>query len=178
MDLDYANGLSILDETVSKINEFLEVWRVQGVSISLKIDVKKTKSLKLGQVKMKLSRLVTKRLIKWTASLTCVVLLIKTVGPMKMIKIEQPMLSMFVFKSCKRAWKNRKIILRTKITLLKATVMIAVKYGSKAWAIRKREELYVFQRDYLRIVLTTQLTDYIQTVGCMKNKVETPFLEL
>ena len=48
LDLDYADDLSILDESVSKMNEFLEVLRVQGAKIGLKIIVKKTKSLTLG----------------------------------------------------------------------------------------------------------------------------------
>ena len=48
LDLDYADDLSILDESVSKMNEFLEVLRVQGAKIGLKINVKKTKSLRLG----------------------------------------------------------------------------------------------------------------------------------
>ena len=42
-----ADDLSILDESASKINEYLEVLRVQAASIGLKINVKKTKSLTL-----------------------------------------------------------------------------------------------------------------------------------
>ena len=42
LDLDYADDLSILDESVSKMNEFLEVLPVQGAKIGLKINVKKT----------------------------------------------------------------------------------------------------------------------------------------
>ena len=48
LDLDYADGLSILDESLSKMNELLEVLQVQGTRIGLKIKVKKTKSLRLG----------------------------------------------------------------------------------------------------------------------------------
>ena len=48
LDLDYADDLSILDESVSKMNEFLEVLRVQGARIGSKINVKKIKSLRLG----------------------------------------------------------------------------------------------------------------------------------
>ena len=44
LDLDYADDLSILDESVSKINEFLGVLRVQGSRIGLKINAKKTKA--------------------------------------------------------------------------------------------------------------------------------------
>ena len=33
LDLDFADNLSILDESVSKMNEFLEVLRVQGAKI-------------------------------------------------------------------------------------------------------------------------------------------------
>ena len=45
LDLDYANDLCILDESVSKMNKILEALRVQGARIGLKINVKKTKSL-------------------------------------------------------------------------------------------------------------------------------------
>ena len=48
LDLDYADDLSILDESVSKMNEVLDVLRVQGGKIGLKINVKRTKSLRLG----------------------------------------------------------------------------------------------------------------------------------
>ena len=47
MDSDYADDLSILDESVSKMNKPLEIFRVQGVRIGFKINVKKTKSLRL-----------------------------------------------------------------------------------------------------------------------------------
>ena len=38
--LDYADGLSILDESLSKTNGLLEVLRVQGPGIGLNINVK------------------------------------------------------------------------------------------------------------------------------------------
>ena len=46
--LDYADDLSILNEIVSKMNELLEILRVQSARIGLKINVKKTKSLRSG----------------------------------------------------------------------------------------------------------------------------------
>ena len=42
------DDLSILDESVSKMNEFLEVLQVQSARTGLKINVKKTKSIRLG----------------------------------------------------------------------------------------------------------------------------------
>ena len=48
LDLDYADDLSILDESMIKMNEVLAVLQVQGAKIGLKINVKKTKSLRLG----------------------------------------------------------------------------------------------------------------------------------
>ena len=48
LDLVYADDLSLLDESVSKMNELLEVLQVQGARIGLKINVKRTKSLRLG----------------------------------------------------------------------------------------------------------------------------------
>ena len=46
LDLDYVDDLSILDESLTKINEVLEILRVQGTRIDLKINFKKNKSLK------------------------------------------------------------------------------------------------------------------------------------
>jgi len=68
-----------------------------------------------------------------------------------------------VFSQLKKVWKNRKISLKTKIRISEATVMTVVKYGSEAWALQKADEnlLDVFQRNCLRIVLGTQLTDRI-----------------
>ena len=52
---------------------------------------------------------------------------------------------------------------QTKIRILEATVMTVVKYSSEAWTLRKADEnlLDVFQRNCLRIVLGTRLTDRI-----------------
>ena len=47
MDLDYVDDLSILEESLSKMNELLEVLRVQGTRICLKTNAKKTESLTL-----------------------------------------------------------------------------------------------------------------------------------
>ena len=47
LELDYTDDLSILDESVSKMDELLEVLRVQRARIGLKINVKKNKVLRL-----------------------------------------------------------------------------------------------------------------------------------
>ena len=73
------DNLSIIDENVSKMNELLEVLRVQDARIGLKINFKKTKFT---------MTLVTKKLISWAASLTLVVILVKTVGAVKRLKVE------------------------------------------------------------------------------------------
>ena len=53
--------------------------------------------------------------------------------------------------------------LQAKTRRLEATVLTVVKYGSEAWALRKADEdlLDVLQRNCLRIVLGTQVTDRI-----------------
>ena len=48
LDLDYADDLSILDESVRKINEILEVMQVKSARIGLKINIQKSKSLWQG----------------------------------------------------------------------------------------------------------------------------------
>ena len=47
LDLHFADDLSILDECVSEMNEVSEFLQVQGARIGLKINAKKTKSLRL-----------------------------------------------------------------------------------------------------------------------------------
>ena len=42
LDLNYADDFNILEESASKMNELLEVLRVQGARIGLKINVKTT----------------------------------------------------------------------------------------------------------------------------------------
>ena len=88
LDLDYADDLSIIDESIGKINELLEVLRFLNAKIGLKINVKKIKSLRLGRSKDENVTLIVKRLIRWAASLNLVVLLVKTVGAVKMLKVE------------------------------------------------------------------------------------------
>ena len=71
------------------MNEFLEVLRVQGARIGLKVNVKKTKSLRLGISEDEQVTLGNeKRLIRLGASVTLVVLLVKMVGAVKMLKVE------------------------------------------------------------------------------------------
>ena len=76
-----------------------------------------------------------------------------------------------VFSQLKKVWKNRKISLQTQIRILEATVMTVVKYGSEAWTLRKADEnlLDVFQRNCLRIVLGTRLTDRISNTSLYEN---------
>ena len=50
LNLDYPDNLSILDETLSKMNDHLEVLRFQVARIGLKINVIKTKLLRLGVI--------------------------------------------------------------------------------------------------------------------------------
>ena len=67
------------------------------------------------------------------------------------------------FSQLKKVWKNRKISLQTNIIILEGTVMTVVKYGSETRALQKVDEdlLDVFQRNCLRIVLGTRLTNRI-----------------
>ena len=56
-----------------------------------------------------------------------------------------------VFLQLKKAWKNRKISLQTKIRILEGAVMTVIKYGSEAWTLQKVDEdlLDVFQRRHI-----------------------------
>ena len=154
LDLDYADDLSILDESLSKMNEFLEV--------GLKINVKKTKSLRLGISEDEKVTLGNEKIDQVGSFNYLGMFISKDGGSSEDVK-SRVAKAQGVFSQLKKVWKNRKISLQTKIRILEATVMTVVKYGSEAWTLRKADGnlLDVFQRNCLRIVLGTRLTDRI-----------------
>jgi hypothetical protein len=83
------------------------------VQIGLKINVKKNKLLRLGLSESEKMMLGNKKIVH----LYSFAFLAKTRG---------------VFSQLKKVWKNRHIILQTKIRILEAKVVTGVKYGSKA----------------------------------------------
>ena len=66
------------------------------LELELKINFKKTKSLRLGISENEKVMLVTKRLIRVAVSPTLAVLLVKTVGAVKMLKVVYPRLGVFL----------------------------------------------------------------------------------
>ena len=60
------------------MNEYFEVLLVQGARIDSKINVKMTKSLRLGISEDEKVELSNERLLRWATSFTLVVLLVKT----------------------------------------------------------------------------------------------------
>jgi hypothetical protein len=92
LDLDYSDDLGILDESVSKMNELLEVLQVQGARIGTKINVKQTKLLRLGiskDEKVMLGNVKINQVNSFTY-LGSRLLLVKMVHAVKMLKIEGP----------------------------------------------------------------------------------------
>jgi hypothetical protein len=87
LDLDYGDHLSMLDESENKKNGLLEVLRIQGVRISLKINIKKTKLLR-RRISEKGKVTLGNEKIKLTASLTLVVLLVTRGGAVNNLRIE------------------------------------------------------------------------------------------
>ena len=158
LDLDYADDLSILDESVSKMNEFLEVLRVQGATIGLKINVKKSKSLRLGIGEDEKVTLGFEKIDQVGGFTYLDSTFSKDGGSSEDVK-SRIAKAQGVFSQLKKSLEN----LTTKIRILEAKGMTVVKYGSEAWALRKEDEnlLDVSQRNCLRIFLGTWLTDPI-----------------
>ena len=123
------------------MNEFLEVLRVQGHRIYLKINVKKTESLTLG---ISEDEKVTSgnEKIDQVASFTYLGSIIsKDSGSSEDVK-SRIAKAQGIFSQLKKVWKNGNISLQTKIRILEATVMTVVKYGSVAWVLRKADKIY------------------------------------
>ena len=128
----------------------------------MKINVKKTKSLRLGTSEDEQVTLGNEKIDQVGSFSYLGSIISKDGGSSEDVK-SRIAKAQGVFSQLKKVWKNRNISLHTKIRILETTVMTAVKYGSETWALRKADEnlLDVFQRNCLRIVLGTQLTDRI-----------------
>ena len=152
----YADDLSILDESVSKMNEVLEILRVQGARIGFKINVKKTMSLRLGIREDEKVTLCNEKSDQVGSFTYLDSIIIKDGGSSEDV-ISRIAKAQGAFSQLKYVWKNRKISLQTKFRIVEATVMTVVKYGSEAWMLRNADEdlLDVFQRNNLHIVLGT-----------------------
>ena len=146
--LNYADDLSILDESVRKMNKILEILQVQGARIDLKINVKKTKPLRQG-ISEDEKVLQGNENIDQVDSFTYLGSIIYKDGESNKDVTSRIAKAQDIFSPLKRVWTNRKIILQTKIRILEATVITVVKNGSEAWAHRKADEdlLDVFQRN-------------------------------
>ena len=107
LDLDYADYLSILDESVSKMNEFLEVLRVQSARIGLKINVKKTRSLRLGISEDEKVTFGNEK-IDQVGSFTYLGSIISKDGGSNAYVKSRIAKARGVFSQLKRVWKNRK----------------------------------------------------------------------
>ena len=129
----------------------------------MKINVKKTKSLRLEisedeQVTLGNEKIDQVESFSYLGS----IFISKDVGTIEDVK-SRIAKAQGVFSQLKKVCKNRRISLQTKIRISEVTVMTVIKYGSEAWALRKADEnsLDIFQRNCLRIVLGTKITDPI-----------------
>ena len=120
----------------------------------MKINVKKTKSLRLGISEDEKEKLGNEK-IDQVGSFAYLGSIISKDGESSEDVKNRMAKAQGIFSQLKKVWKNRKIILQTKIRILYGTVISVVKCGSEAWALPKVDEnlLDVFQRNCLRIVL-------------------------
>ena len=130
--------------------------QVHSARISLKINVKKAKSLRLGISEDEEVILANENIDQICRFTYLGSIISKDGGSSEGVK-SRIVKAQGVSSQLKKVWKNEKISLQTKIRILEATVMTVVKYGSEAWALQKADEnlLNVFQRKCLQIVLGT-----------------------
>ena len=105
----------------------------------LKINTKKTKSLRLGISEDEKVMLGNEK-IDQVNSFTYLGCIISNDGGSSEDVKNRIAKDQGVFSQLKKVWKYWKTVLQTKVRILEATVMTVVKYGSEAWAIRKANE--------------------------------------
>ena len=114
---------------MSKINELLEVLRIQGARIGLKINIKKTKSLRLGISQDEKVTLGYKKSIKVDSFIYLGSIISKDNGSSENVK-SRIAKAQGVFSQLKKVWKNKKMCLQTEIRSLEVmthSVMTMVK---------------------------------------------------
>ena len=129
LDFDYAEDLSIPDVSVSKMNECQEILRVQGARISLKINVKRTPSLRLGIRPNEKVILGNAKIDQMASFIYLGSTINKDVGSSEDVKSRLAKTQDVLFLQLKKVRKNRKISFRNKIRILEAAVVIVAKYG-------------------------------------------------
>ena len=113
------------------MNELLEILRVQGAKIGLKINVKKTKSLRV-EISEEEKVMFDDEKIDQVGTFTYLGSIISKDGGSSEDVKSRIAKAESVFFTVKKAWKDRKISLQTKIRILEGTVMAVVKHGSEA----------------------------------------------
>ena len=102
---------------MSEINDFLDVLWVNGARIGLKINVEKTKSLRLGISEDEMVTLGSQKVDQLDSFTYIGSIICKSVGSSEDVK-SQIVKAQGVFSQLKKVWKNRKISVWTKIRLL------------------------------------------------------------
>ena len=110
------------------MNELLEVAKVKGARIDLKINDKKTKSLRIGISHDKKVTMGNKKIDQVGRFIHLSSIISKDGVSSEGVRIAE---AQGVFS----LWNNRKISLQTKTRISEATVMTVVKYGSEAWVL-------------------------------------------
>jgi len=124
VDLDYADANALPNS--KEQNVFLEIFIVHGARISLNVNVKKAKLLRLG-ISEGEEVMLGKEKVNQVDSFTYIGSIIsKDSGCNKDIK-SKILKTEGVYSQLKKAWKNTKISLQTNIRILEATVIIVVK---------------------------------------------------
>lgn len=161
-DLDYADDLGLLGKSVDELNKFVEVLRKQGSQIGLKINVKKTKVMKLGE-QSQAELVIENEKVEEVGKFIYLGSVISNDGSCKEDLQNRIAKGQSVFSQLRKVWENRKIRLRTKLRIFEATVISVVRYGSETWALRRKEEdiLDVFQRNCLRTILGIRRRDNV-----------------
>ena len=132
LDLDWADDLSILDENVGKMNELLEVLWVQRERIDLKINVKKTKSLRLGISKGEVVMSGNEKINQLDSFIYLGSIISKNGGCSEDVESRLAKAQSLSF-TVEKVLKNRKISLCANIRTLEAIVMtLLVKYSFEA----------------------------------------------
>ena len=160
---------------VVKTNDFLETLRIQGSKMGLKTIIKKTKHFTAG---INEGEDVILNSIKFVhvdsfTYLSCAI--IKMVNAVRIKRrIEWSSWRVF-FSQLSKAWKIWNGNLSTKIRILEATVMTAVKYCSKARVLRNTEGDLLNVSQWICQFSKLFLLTVYQAVRCTESVVQSHF---
>ena len=165
-DLDFADDIALLETTVHKAQEQLEVTSLNAQKVGLNINTDKTKYLTINidkgnQLSLEGCEIEEVKDFKYLGSMV-----VDSSNDLKIRKAQ----AWGAFWKLKDIWKSKSISIKTKIRIFQASCVSILLYGSETWIITEdmKQSINSFATNCYRIMKGVKYTDKISNADIYK----------